>query len=126
MVKSITAFVLLVLMTGNMLAGVPAHSGEHKCAVTELTDCCAIAQSRGGTPAVSAAQLCCISNCTEPGTAAPSGGINLRPVSTVALQSSTVRPPAAVTALSSLRFYVASLPQQHSQPAYIRHLALLI
>jgi hypothetical protein len=124
--KRLTALSLLLLMTGSTLAGVPMHSGERECHMAGMMDCCAKARMKGNKPEVRAARLCCALNCTEPGTTTPAASFKLSPQLAVVLGSVLV---PRTTSLQSPDPAQPSLPhgyRQNSNPAYIRHLALLI
>lgn len=124
--KRLTALVLLLLMTGSTLAGVPMHSGERECPMAGKMDCCAKARMKSNKPEVKAARLCCALNCTEPGTPPPAGSFELSPQLAVVLDSVLV--PRVSSSQSSGRAHPFAPPgyRQNSNPAYIRHLALLI
>jgi hypothetical protein len=91
-------------------------------------DCCKkAAQAVTLTPEVSTARLCCALNCSQGGTTGSTESRLPRPSAdqTIAIH------PAAVQALVgslhlSLRSSWADRPPPYSNPAYIRHLALLI
>jgi len=118
--------VLILALAGSALAGVPMHAGEQGYAMTNMPDCCKAAQSRSNTPAVEAARLCCALNCSLPGTPVPSNTFKIAPALAITPDSAvllrTVEVPGAQAAnINSPHGY-----QQYSNPAYIRHLALLI
>jgi hypothetical protein len=124
--KRLTALSLLLLMTGGTLAGAPLHSGERECHMAGMMDCCAKARMKGNKPEVRAARLCCALNCTEPGTTPPAASFKLSPQLAVVLGGVLV---PRTTSLQSHGPAQPSLPhgyRQNSNPAYIRHLALLI
>lgn len=128
MAKWLTAFVLLLIMTGSALAGIPMHSGEQGCAMSDMAgmDCCAKAQAQSEAPAASVARLCCALNCSQPGsTNAPANVLRLSPLRAIVLHPATIQPPAAIV---NPRFDSdwTQVHPQNSKPTYIRHLALLI
>ena len=123
--KRLTAFVLLAVVTGGLLAGVPLHSGEHECGMADMPGCCATARTHRDAPEVFAARLCCALNCTEPGTAAPTFAFRVSPQAAVFLHHA-LAPRTAVQISGPSRFNSPPLHTHDSQPAYIRHLALLI
>jgi len=127
MAKWLTAAILLLAMVGGVLAGtpMPAHSGEKECPMTGMTDCCEKAHAPADAPEVRAAQLCCALNCSEPSPTAPAGSFNFSPPP-AALESAVV--PHRVFPLNQGLARSNSPPglQAPSNPAYIRHLALLI
>ena len=127
MTRWLTAFVLLVVMVGGVLAGtpLPMHSGEKECPMTGMMDCCAKAQMRNEAPEVRTARLCCALNCSEPSPTVPAGNFNFSPP-VAALQSAVVA--YNILPLNPRLARSNSPPglQTPSYPAYIRHLALLI
>jgi hypothetical protein len=124
--KRLTALFLLLLMTGSTLAGVPMHSGERECHMVGMMDCCAKARMKSDRPEVKAARLCCTLNCTEPGTTPPPGSFKISPQLAAVLDSVLV--PRVSSLQNSGPAHSFSPPgyRQNSNPAYIRHLALLI
>ena len=90
-------------------------------------DCCKkAAQAESLTPEVSTARLCCALNCPQSGTTGSTGSQLPRPSSqSVAIHPSLAQ-PIVVTLHSSIRSSWADSPPRYSNPAYIRHLALLI
>ncbi len=126
MTKWCTTIVLLAAMTGGTLAGVPTHSGEHNCPMSRMSDCCEKARMKGDAPQVSTARLCCALNCTEPGTTGHSGTINVTPPVAPAVNHAAVPASWDVARSKPQRGHPAPGHLQHSSPAYIRHLSLLI
>jgi hypothetical protein len=113
-------------MTGGTLAGVPMHSGERECHMAGMMDCCARARIRSGRPESKAARLCCALNCTEPGTTPPTSSFKLSPQLAIVLNSILV---PRISSLQSPEAARSSSPpgyRQNLNPAYVRHLALLI
>jgi hypothetical protein len=127
MKKWLTAFVLLMAMLGSVMAGtpLPMHSGEKECPMTGMMDCCEKAQSRDDAPEVRMAQLCCALNCSEPSPTPPAGTFNFSPPVT-ALQSVIIPYPFLPLHPGLARSNSPPGLQTASNPAYIRHLALLI
>lgn len=128
MAKWLTSLFMLAALGVGAVAGMPLHSGEHECHMPGMKDgmdCCAKAHERRDTPEVTAARLCCAINCTSPGTAQT--GIRLRrsPLAVNTPRAATFQPPP-VALSSTLRYGLLTGHPQHSPPAYIRHLALLI
>ena len=89
-------------------------------------DCCKAALLRKNTPQVASARLCCALNCSEEGTT-PANGNQVQPKTQ----------PLAVTHLLGAQTILPNVPlfrynnhshgpPKDSNPAYIRHLALLI
>jgi len=123
----LTTLILIAAMLGGALAGVHNNVGEHSCPMVSIGDCCATAHKQDQGPQVSAARLCCALNCTEPGTTVPTGAFNLSSQLSAMLYAGVVPPAVIPTTHPSLpRPYPASHQPPESQPAYIRHLALLI
>jgi hypothetical protein len=128
-----TSLVLLLVLGVSVASGVPLHYGRHECemGMTEMggmMDCCQTAHLQRDTPEVRAARLCCALHCaqsmpTEPTTTkdaprAPS-------LSLVLVHPAEIHSPMPLPDASRDLFSThALLPT--SQPAYIRHLALLI
>jgi hypothetical protein len=113
-------------MTGSTLAGVPMHSGGRECHMAGMMDCCAKARMKSDRPEVKAARLCCALNCTEPGTTPPTGSFKISTQLAVVLGSVLV--PNSTSLQGPGPAQTSSPPgyRQNLNPAYIRHLALLI
>jgi hypothetical protein len=126
MTKRLTALLLLLLVTGSAPAGVPAHSGARECRMTGMMDCCAKARRPSNRPEVKAARLCCALNCTEPGTPPPSSSFNISAQLAVVLDAVLVPRFASSQSAGAARSSAPPGYRQNSNPAYIRHLALLI
>jgi hypothetical protein len=94
----------------------------------EGMDCCKKAAQRENlTPEVATARLCCALNCSQSGTTGSTGS-QLPPQSkaqAIAIHPSATQPLAG-TLHSLIRSSWADSPPPYSNPAYIRHLALLI
>jgi hypothetical protein len=91
-------------------------------------DCCKkAAQAETLTPEVSTARLCCALNCSQSGTTGSSGSQLPRPSKSqsLAIYPSSTQHLVGLAHLS-LRSSWADNPPPYSNPAYIRHLALLI
>lgn len=129
MKKWATSLVLILVMGGSVLAGLPVHFGGHDCG---HMDCCETekasrpSHSHGVAPTEQAANLYCFLNCPEPtlpsqtgaeGKASPSASADIHPVA--------IQPPLAVP-LALLRRLRTEPNRPDSHPIYIRHLALLI
>lgn len=124
--KRLTALFLLLLMTGGVLAGVPMHSGEKECPMARTMNCCARARMKVNMPEVRAARLCCALNCTEPSTIPPALSFNVSPQPAVALDRVLVPHNPSTQSHASARSSSPPGYLRGSNPAYIRHLALLI
>lgn len=119
---------LLVVLCGSAVVGMPLHSRGRGCnmpGMEEGMDCCAEAQAQQDTPEVAAARLCCAFNCQTPGTTPTASELSLSPPAVVAQHPATFQTPFAILN-SILRYNSAREHPQHSPPAYIRHLTLLI
>jgi hypothetical protein len=125
MLKWFTAFTLIIMLTGSALAGIPTHSGEKRCSMMGIDDCCEKAESQSTTPEVYTARLCCSLNCNVPGTTGPTSTIPKAPSVVLALQSVLV-PATHLMPARRLLANSAADRNQHSPPFYIQHLALLI
>ncbi|HYY97162.1 MAG TPA: hypothetical protein VE642_01145 [Pyrinomonadaceae bacterium] len=128
MVKWLASSFLLAALGISAVAGMPLHSGEHECNMPGMKDgmdCCAKARARQDTPEVAAARLCCAINCSSPGTAQTGIRLRLSPLAAAAPRANTFK-TAPVTLSPVLLYGLVSGHPQHSPPAYIQHLALLI
>jgi len=127
MLKWTTSLILILTLGASVLAGMPLHANEEKCAHgMSGMDCCKTAQGQGNETDVASARVCCAVNCPQSGTTGPSG-VQLPKASTVlaAVHSTVVRPPI-LTPIALLVSTWAHSPPPSSNPAYIRNLALLI
>jgi hypothetical protein len=126
MVKWCTALILIIVLTGGALAGVPVHSGEKHCPMMGTDDCCETAQSQSTTPEVYTARLCCSLNCRLPGTTVPTNTVPKLPSVALALQGALITRTTYLPTMRGLLANSAPERNQHSPPFYIQHLALLI
>jgi len=130
MIIRFASLALVLVIGGSALAGVPLHSNEQECSMPGMAgmDCCEkAAQAESLTPEVSTARLCCALNCSQSGTTGSTGSPLPRPSTSqaIAIHPSSAQPPVGSFHLS-LRSRWADSPPPYSNPAYIRHLALLI
>ena len=127
--KRPTSLLLLLVLASSVCAGMPLHSNEQECAMPEMAgmDCCKRA-SRGETTSEGLiAQLCCSLNCSQDGTTGSKSAQLPQPlVVQLNFDRISLTQPPAVSPFSSFRFNREHSPPQYSNPAYIRHLALLI
>lgn len=127
MLKKLTNLLLILTVASSVAAGMPLHSSEQECSIGGEMDCCKKALLAAQTPEVTAARLCCAVNCSTEGTTNPTSSSNLSPQSPAAVSAHPAATLAVLNSHSSLRFVAASHgPPAYSEPAYIRHLALLI
>ncbi len=125
MMKWITSLVLIAALAGSVLAGTPMHSDEHSCGMSGMMDCCETALAQDGTSLALVARLCCVMNCSQPGTTTSSAETSRIPSSAAFISYPTIpQSPLTVQSISSLRR--AQGFEQGTSPPYIRHLALLI
>src|SRR5882672_2667186 len=129
MVTRLASLALVLVIGGSVFAGIPLHSNEQECSMPSMAgmDCCEkAAQSESLAPEVSTARLCCALNCSQSGTTGSTGSQLPRPSSqAIAIHPSSAQPLVGTLHLS-LRSSRADSPPPYSNPAYIRHLALLI
>jgi hypothetical protein len=128
MAKWLTSLFLLAALGINAVAGMPLHSGEHECNMPGMKDgmdCCAKAHAQQDTPEVTAARLCCAFNCTSPGTTPTGPQLRLSPITVNGTLPATFRTPFPILNPTLLYSLLKGHPQ-HSPPAYIQHLSLLI
>src|SRR5215813_1394271 len=127
--KRLTSLVLVLLIVGSVYAGMPLHSNDQVCSMPEITgmDCCKkAALGESVTAEGLIAQLCCALNCSQEGTTGSKGAQLPRPAEVLlVIDRPPLAQPPAVFAFSS-RLNGAHSPPKYSNPAYIRHLALLI
>ncbi len=130
MAKWLTSLILVAVLGGSAVAGMPLHSNEQGCNMPGMigdADCCAKARAQGATPEVTAARLCCAVYCPSSGTPPPSSLVlRVTPPAAIAPHPAAIQ-TSLVPPGSMLRFESAQEDHpQYSRPAYIRHLALLI
>jgi len=130
MVIRLASLALILVIGGSVLAGIPLHSNEQECSMPEMAgmDCCKkAAQSGSLTPEISTARLCCALICQQSGTLGSTESRLARPRASLAtaIHPASVQPVVGSLYLS-LRSSWADSPPPYSNPAYIRHLALLI
>src|SRR6266851_5272713 len=130
MVNRLASLALVLVIGGSALAGIPLHSSEEDCSVPDLAgmDCCKKAtHAESVGPEASTASLCCALNCSQSGPTGSTGSQLPRPSASqaIAIHPASVQPVVGSLHLS-LRSSWADSPPPYSNPAYIRHLALLI
>src|SRR5947207_12119793 len=128
MKKPLTSLLLLLVLAGGAFAGVPLHFGESECSMGAMNmDCCKAMLMKRESHEVDAAELLCLLDCAQNGTTAPPSIVRVTPPSQSLVFEHRNRGQAMQIALAPLqridRFHG---PPSRSNPAYIRHLALLI
>jgi len=127
--KRLTSLALVLVVAGSVFAGMPLHSSEQEC-MPEMAgmDCCKKAAKLASVGAEDLlARLCCAINCSQEGTTVPQGTQLPRPsVVQLALNHSAWNQPPVTTPFLTPAVTWAHSPPPYSNPAYIRHLALLI
>src|SRR5437870_4243228 len=124
----LTSLVLLLIVAGGALAGAPLQSNEQSCLIgggMGEMDCCKAAFMKAQTAESASARLCCALNCSKDGTSAAN---SVRP-SPQLQRSVSAYPVGAQQLLAtdfSSRVNRSHGPSLHLNPAYIRHLSLLI
>jgi hypothetical protein len=110
------------MLSGSALAGVPLQPAG---GMGEM-DCCKAALMKAETALTAGARLCCVVHCSNEGTT-PSSCLNFSPQLQLAsaeyLVSAKLIPASPVATLHAGSSHG---PPPDSNPAYIRHLALLI
>ncbi len=130
MVIRLASLALVLVIAGSVFAGIPLHSNEQECTMPgmEGMDCCKkAAQAESLALEVSTARLCCALNCSQSGTTGSTESRLPRPSvsQAIAIHPASIQPLAGSPHLSLRPRWVDS-PPPYSNPAYIRHLALLI
>ena len=124
----LTSLVLLLIVTGSAFAGTPLHSSEQTCsmggAMGEM-DCCKAALMKAQTAESASARLCCALNCSRDGTA-PANSVRPSPQLQRSVSAYPADLPPLLATVLSARVDRSHGPPTDSQPAYIRHLSLLI
>jgi len=121
--------VLILVLSGSALAGVPLQSGEPSCGMDHVMadmDCCQLALMPGGGAQVATARLCCALYCPKEGTS-PVNEARFAPQLQLTVVSYPPVSPATLTSRLTNRLIGSSHdPPGDSNPAYIRNLTLLI
>jgi hypothetical protein len=126
MKKRLASLILLLVLFGSAVAGVPFHFGESDCGMTGMSDCCKKALLKDLTPEVADAKLCCALNCAQNGTTSPPGTVRVAPPAPAHAPSHL----AVIHSLPNTSFQLQHFDRLHgppsSAPTYLRNLALLI
>ena len=130
MANRIASLALVLVIGGSVFGGIPLQSNEPECSMPGMAgmDCCKkAAQAATLTPEISMARLCCALICSHSGTTGSTESRLPRPstsqvlaIHILATQPLVSSPPLKISSSS------AENPPPYSNPAYIRHLALLI
>ncbi len=126
MKKWLTSVFLLAVVLGGTTTGMPRHAGEKGCPLAAVMDCCAEARMKSDKPETQAARVCCALNCSEPGTTQPSGSFKISPQPIVKLEAIPVSRLSSDHGRELARSTSPPGYRRNLDPAYIRHLALLI
>ena len=123
------SLVLVLMLSGSALGGVPVQFGEQSCGMDHAMadmDCCEAALMPGRDAHTATARLCCVLNCSREGTPA-TNGLRFTPQFQVTHVSYPPVPQAFLISYSRNRLFGNSHgPPDDSHPAYIKNLALLI
>jgi len=124
----LTSLVLLLIVAGGAFAGTPLHSSEQSClmggAMGDM-DCCKAALMKAQTAESVSARLCCALNCSKDGTS-PSNSVRPSPQLQRAVSAYPVDAQQLLAIVYSPSVNRSHGPPLYSNPAYIRHLSLLI
>ena len=124
----LTSLVLLLIVAGGAFAGTPLHSSEQSCpmggAMGDM-DCCKAALLKAQTSESASAQLCCALNCSKDGTS-PSNSVRPSPQLQRSVSAYPVSAQQLFATVFSSHVDQSHGPSLYSNPAYIRHLSLLI
>jgi hypothetical protein len=121
----LAALSLVLLLAGNVLAGVPMNFGDGQCSMHGM-DCCKAALTQETTPEVADAKLYCALECAQNGTTSPgkTGRVSSPSYAPASTHPAITR-PLAYQSLVSHRIDRLHGPPA-SGPVYLRNLALLI
>ena len=125
----LTSLVLLLIVAGGAFAGTPLHSSEQSCSIGGAMgemDCCKAALIKAQPPESVSARLCCAVNCSKEGTS-PTNGVRFSPQLQLSVSAYPVRAQSLLPTIPLLgNIDRLHGPPTDSNPAYIRHLSLLI
>jgi hypothetical protein len=127
--KRLASLILLLVLAGSALAGVPLHFGDSECSMGGMMDmvCCKAALLQNETTGITEAELYCALNCAQNGTTSPPNVVRVTPPSPVRTPSH----PAITQSLLNFSLRSGSIDRLHgppgaAAPTYLRNLALLI
>ncbi|MGI8468426.1 MAG: hypothetical protein ACR2N3_08235 [Pyrinomonadaceae bacterium] len=127
--KWLTSLLLFFSLASGVLAGTPALTGNAENGMSAM-DCCKKKTKDCDAKSVSAAQLCCAVNCSNPAPTAPGASVNFAP-SSVVISDSILKQIAFLFAQEKPvqtdfhSFERKTLPQKF-QPKYIQNHSFLI
>ena len=124
----LTSLVLLLIVAGGAFAGTPLHSSEQSCSMNGAMgemDCCKAALLKAQTSESASAQLCCALNCSKDGTS-PSNSVRPSPQLQRSVSAYPVSAQQLFATVFSSHVDTSHRRSLYSNPAYIRHLSLLI
>ncbi|HET6668707.1 MAG TPA: hypothetical protein VFH15_00615 [Pyrinomonadaceae bacterium] len=127
--KRLASLILLLVLAGSALAGVPLHFGDSECSMGGMMDmdCCKAALLQNETSRITEAELYCALNCAQNGTTSPPNVVRVTPPAPVRTPSH----PAITQSLLNFSLRSGSIDRLHgppgaAAPTYLRNLALLI
>ena len=125
MLRRSASALMIVLLTGTLLAGASARRDGRECPMRAVHDCCKKAHTPSRSPDMLAARLCCLVNCPQPAPTGTNFTFRLSSDSNTSPRPMVAR-AASVPHAATARAYAPPFQPSHSPPAYIQHLALLI
>ena len=127
--KRLASLILLLVLAGSTLAGVPLQFGDSECSMGGMMDmdCCKAALLQKKTTRITEAELYCALNCAQNGTTSPPNVVRVTPLSLARTPSH----PAITKSLLNFTLRSGSIDRLHgppgaAAPTYLRNLALLI
>ena len=124
-IRQIPFLLVLVALVGGVVSGTPLHSPNDK-----MMKCCDKAKSKDGSPAATAADLCCAVNCSESVPTPSSASLNFSPsnaqISKSIAEQIAALFPKETTPLSTSPQYSREILRRTFQPKYIQHNSFLI
>lgn len=126
MARWLTAFILLLILTGSVLAGASVFGGSQDG--MSAMDCC---KKKGmNVASQDAARFCCAINCSDPSPTSPNGVFNFSPsvqsiTDSVLTQIVSLLGKERVSHSTSFSFERETLTRSF-QPKYIQHHSFLI